>query len=60
MKKLIFAGAVLLAGASFTSCKKCASCDIGDTTEYCRGGVLENTIFDAAKSNCNSLGGNWS
>jgi hypothetical protein len=60
MKKLLFVCAVLVAGASFTSCKKCASCSVGDTTEYCRGGVFENAIYDSAKASCEASGGRFS
>jgi hypothetical protein len=59
MKKILFTAIVLAAGASFTSCKKCASCSVGDTTEYCRGSILENAVYDAAKSSCNASGGSW-
>jgi D-arabinose 1-dehydrogenase-like Zn-dependent alcohol dehydrogenase len=60
MKKLLFLGAVIMLGMPFASCKRCASCSVGNTAEYCRGGVIQNAAFDAAKDQCNANGGKWS
>ncbi len=58
MKKLILPAILLVAAASFSSCKRCGSCSL-DNIEYCRGGAIANTIYDAAKADCQAAGGVW-
>lgn len=64
MKKIAFPLVLtFLLTLGLSSCKKCAECSDQDglfyTGEYCKGNVLEDAVYAAAKEECEAAGGKF-
>jgi uncharacterized ferredoxin-like protein len=57
MKKLFLAVVALGLLVSAQSCKKCGYCGSSSSTEFCEKD--NKTLYDLAKSTCESNGGTW-
>ena len=64
MKKLFLVlGVGALMSFSLNSCSKCGTCSNQDDVfyegEYCKGNSIEDALYEAAKADCESVGGTF-